>query len=210
MRTPTILGVLLAGGIALAGCTPSEGPSEQPSAPGTPPPPSAIMPASKAGPKADVSPQEVDREFARELISHHEVAKQLIDLAKRGAEEEGFKEYAEQVEKAEQPVAEQARTWLTQHEGEPGVRAAVQPSVGTSTWMPPANPTAVQALGEARGKSFEATFADSMYDHSDRMVEMGHAELGHGGDPQLKALAQHIADTYKPLRDEAEEIRKKV
>lgn len=210
MRTPTILGVLLAGGIALAGCTPSEGPSEQPSSPGTPPPPSAIMPASQSGPKADVSPQEIDREFARELVSHHQVAKQLVDLAKRGTEEEEFKEYAEQVEKTEEPIAEQARTWLVQHEGEPGVRAALQPSVGTSTWMPPANPAAVQALGEARGKTFEATFADSLYDHSNQMVEMAGAQLGHGGDPQLKALAQQIDTTYKPLRAQAEEIRKKV
>lgn len=210
MRTPTVLGVLLAGGIALAGCTPSEGPSEQPPGPGTPPPPSSIMPASQGGPKPSASPQEVDREFAHQLLSHHEVATQLVDLAKRGTEEEEFKEYAEQVEKTEKPLVEPARSWLVQREGPSGVEAALQPSVGTGVWMPPANPTAVQSLGQARGKTFEAVFADSMYDHGHQMVEMAHAEIGHGGDPQLKALAQRIADTYRPLRDKAEELRKTV
>lgn len=207
MRTPTILGVLLAGGIALAGCTPSQGPSDQPPAPGTPPPQSAILPASNGGPKPDESPQAVDREFATQLISHHEVASQLFDLDKHGAQVEGFKEYGEQVEKTEQPLVDQARGWLGQHAGEEAVKAAVEPAVGTTTWMPPANTKMVTALSEARGKTFEATFADSMYEHSDQMVEMAHAELGHGSDPQLKALAQQIADKYQPLREQAEELR---
>ena len=212
MRTPTVLGVLLAGGIALAGCTPSQGPSDQPPAPGTPPPQSAIAPAAEGGPKApnQVDPKSVDREFAQQLLSHHQVATQLIDLAKSGSHEDEVKEFAEQVEKAEGPVVDQAGGWLRAQQGQEAVRNAADPAVGTTTWMPPANPKAVPQLQETSGEEFEKAFADAMYDHLDKVTEMGRAELAHGTDPQMRALAQQVVDSREQLRDKAEELGRSV
>ncbi len=49
MRKSTIIGVLLACGLAVAGCTPSERPSNQPPAPGTPPPTTGVHQAPAQG-----------------------------------------------------------------------------------------------------------------------------------------------------------------
>lgn len=212
MRTPTILGVLLAGGIALAGCSPSEVPSDQPATPGTPPPQSAIVPAGQDGPKApnQVDPKSVDHEFAQQLLSHDQVANELTGLAKRGSEDEEIKRFADKVDHAQQPVVNQAKSWVTANLGPNAVQAASEPAVGTNTWMPPSNPNAVTALEKARGEAFEKTFTDSTYEHLDQMVQMGEAELAHGTDPQMRSLAQRVVDTNKPLREQVEELGKSV
>lgn len=63
----TIIGAVLVGGLALAGCTPSEKPSEMPASPGTPPPGAPVHTDAKPetgspGESTDTDPPEPGQE----------------------------------------------------------------------------------------------------------------------------------------------------
>ncbi|MCC5698448.1 DUF305 domain-containing protein, partial [Klebsiella pneumoniae] len=101
MRKSTIIGAVLAGGLALAGCTPSEEPSDQPPAPGTPPPATA-QPQREQGQAQDGQHTSTDVEFANQLLSNNEQLLQLADLANRNAESPQLKSLASQLQQKTQ------------------------------------------------------------------------------------------------------------
>lgn len=88
MRKSTIIGAVLIGGIALAGCSPAEYTSEQPPGPGTPP---ANAPQRVADPaKAETEAHGP----AAKLLLNREQLNQLAELAEANAQSPQIKQLA--------------------------------------------------------------------------------------------------------------------
>ncbi len=119
MRKSTIIGAVLVGGIALAGCTPAEYDSNQPPAPGTPPADAPKMAGhASTGEHGASGP-------AAELLSNRQQVLALAELGVTKASSPQAKEVAAELQKS---AAEQI-TELGQHAGGAGQTASADASL---------------------------------------------------------------------------------
>lgn len=212
MRTSTITGALLISGLALAGCSPAERASEQPPAPGTPPPAAEIQPAQAGGPEApsEVPPTNTDHEFAQQLLSYDKQAKELTDVTKRSSTEEGTRQLAERWEKAQEPLKNRVEGWLKANPEQGSGSAPEDQNVGEMTRMPPVEQGAVAHLQETNGEEFEHLLAVNMAEHLDHTVEMARTELEDGSSQPMRDLAEHLIQTREPFLKQAKELEKQL
>ncbi|TDC89979.1 DUF305 domain-containing protein [Saccharopolyspora aridisoli] len=114
MRKSTIIGAVLVGGIALAGCTPAEYDSDQPPAPGTPPADAPKMAGQASTGEHGASGP------AAQLLSNRQQVLALAELAVTKATSPQAKEVAAELK---QSATEQV-TELQQHGGGTGQPAS--------------------------------------------------------------------------------------
>lgn len=103
MRKSAIIGAVLLGGIALAGCSPAEYTSEQPPAPGTPPPNAPKRVADPAKSETEASG------LAAKLLTNREQLKQLAELAGRNSQNPQLKQLAADLNGALEPQVAELR-----------------------------------------------------------------------------------------------------
>ncbi|MBQ0926823.1 DUF305 domain-containing protein [Saccharopolyspora endophytica] len=119
MRKSTIIGAVLVGGIALAGCTPAEYDSDQPPAPGTPPADAPKMAGQASTGEHGASGP------AAQLLSNRQQVLALAELGVTKASSPQAKEVAAELQKS---AAEQI-TELGQHAGGAGQTASADASL---------------------------------------------------------------------------------
>ncbi|MDR7302963.1 DUF305 domain-containing protein [Haloactinomyces albus] len=196
MRKSTIIGALAAAGIALAGCSPSEDPSPMPPAPGTPPPPSAIAPAESPQDGDETRNLNTDIQFAQEMLALREVDLQLLEVAISNAGRERITELAHQFERTHGPQIEEIRNWLRDH-GQSGVSPhdvgpgedAQVPNVGFTEQL--------RKLEEAQQGQFGPLWIKSMLAHEQDVLDAAMVEINKGNAPQLRSVAEKIADSRR-------------
>ncbi|WP_019853365.1 DUF305 domain-containing protein [Actinopolyspora mortivallis] len=201
VRTSTIIGVLGAAVLALTGCSPNyEEASEQSPAPGTPPPPSAIVPA-KGEEKAEAN---IDLEFARQMKAYHRAEEQLVEIALNNSAQQRVTEFAEQLEQHGQYL-ERIDEWLAERQ-EGGADSGEQ-----HTWMPETDVAGeITELEEAPRGEFATLWVKAMIDHHDAVLEMTDTEIERGSDQQLRSIARQIRDSRQQELDELKQLREQL
>ncbi|MBA8823079.1 uncharacterized protein (DUF305 family) [Saccharopolyspora lacisalsi] len=202
MRTSLITGILTAAGLALTGCSYSDVPSSQPPVPGTPPPPSAIAPATNTG---EAKKDTVDIRFAEQVIAHHEVGKQLVEVAETNTDNEDVLGLVERI-RQHPPTIEHVKQWLATKNISPEA-APEEVGTGEGLYMPSVGNTEMSQLREAQQGQFIPLWIKSMLTHEHQMMQIAHTELAGGSDPQMREAARQIQtqrekeiDTLKSLQ----------
>ena len=205
MRRTMIIGALLAGGLALAGCTPTtEAPSPNPPAPGTPPP---VEPAAQGeGHGAGDAHSSTDQEFAQQMLTHHEQALELVGLAEATSQNPQVRALATRIAQTQGPEIVQLKSWLAAKSGhESGSAPEDVPHHGGMTGM--VKPQEMEALRLASGPEFDRQWVQAMIQHHEGAVEMAQAQLSEGSDPELQGFAEKVVATQQAEIQELKSIQ---
>lgn len=190
MRKSTIIGVLGAGILALTGCSPDIQASDQPPAPGTPPPPSAIAPAENHHNGDETAQVNTDMQFAEQMISFARAESELVEIALNNADNEQVVSVAESIEQRDRGT-ERIQQWLTAH-GNPNVTPGDE-GTGQDSQFPNVEVSSeIPRLREAQQSEFARLWVDSMLDHLEGMREVVNVEINKGTDQELKSIAEQV------------------
>lgn len=213
MRRSTIIGVVLAGGLALAGCTPSEEPSDQPPAPATPSPAAqqqaanyqpdqqnaeggAREGAASEGASAEYS--STDREFAEELLGNREQLLELADTAGRNAGANAIRTAGHDLRGTVQPQADQLTGWLTSIEGQ---ESASDPQDQVPSGEPGGrlDDARFQELTSLTGAQFDEGFRQAVTELADRAERLGALQLDEGSSEEMRGLAEQVVAEHEQV-----------
>ncbi|MFD2792474.1 DUF305 domain-containing protein [Promicromonospora vindobonensis] len=183
--------VVLAGALALTGCSGSEEPTPQDT---------STVAGAEAGDAA--AHNDADVMFAQMMIPHHEQAITMADvvLAKDGTSPE-VTELAAEVKAAQAPEIEQLGQWLdawgadrsAEHSGHAGMSGMMTEED-------------LQALDEASAPESDRLFLEQMIAHHRGAVEMAQTEIESGADPSAVELAQSVVETQAAEIDAMEAL----
>lgn len=182
ISTAAAAALLLAGGIALAGCAPTALGGSMPGMDHS----ASDAPASESS-ASDANA--ADAMFATMMIVHHEQAVEMSDLV---LGEEGVDprviDLAERIKAAQSPEIEQLRGWLDDW----GVSAESGGQMDHGDGMMTADDLA--ALEDATGADASRLFLEQMIVHHEGAIDMAESQLADGQNPDAVALAQSIVD----------------
>ncbi|WP_454858483.1 DUF305 domain-containing protein [Promicromonospora soli] len=181
MKRTLMSAVVLAGALALAGCSGSEEPMEHDM---------STMAGSESG--DDAAHNEADMTFAQMMIPHHEQAVEMADvvLAKDGTNPE-VTALATEIKAAQAPEIEQLGGWLDtwgaprtmEGDGHDGMMSGMMSQED------------MQALDAATPPESDRLFLEQMIAHHEGAVEMAQTEVDSGSDAAAVEMAQTIIDT---------------
>jgi uncharacterized protein (DUF305 family) len=158
---------------------------------------------SSTGDAADVA-------FAQLMIPHHQQAIEMADLALKYAKSPQVKELATQIKGAQDPEVEMMSQWL-QDWGAPMTMPSSDGDMGDMDMggMGPAGMMSeeeIQALGEARGATFDQMWLQMMIAHHQGAVAMAQQVLETTNDPQVTALAQDVVQAQQAEIDAMQQL----
>lgn len=182
MRRSTIIGAVLAGGLALAGCSPSYEDSDVPPAPGTPPP-NAGPAANEPGEPTD---QESDFEFTQQLTASQQWTVELAQVAEQQGEDPALTGLATQIQ-------QQARSTLDEVPGEAS-EAPEDPATEATESLP--DQTDIDQLAELSGAEFEQRWTSMMTNLQQFTLQLADNQVDQSkesGEDQLLPLAERIS-----------------
>jgi uncharacterized protein (DUF305 family) len=183
MKKRTLVSVVvLAGALALAGCSGSAEPTS---------PDTSAVTESGSGAEEATAHNDADVMFAQMMIPHHEQAVEMADavLAKDGTSPE-VAELATEVKAAQAPEIEQLDQWLdtwgaertSEHTGHAGMSGMMSEED-------------MQALEAATAPESDRLFLEQMIAHHRGAVEMAQEEVEAGSDANAVTMAQTIVET---------------
>ncbi|MFD2794498.1 DUF305 domain-containing protein [Promicromonospora vindobonensis] len=181
MKRTLMSAVVLAGALALAGCSGSQEPADHDM---------STMAGSESGDGA--AHNEADMMFAQMMIPHHEQAVEMADvvLAKNGTNPE-IAALATQIKAAQAPEIEQLGQWLDSW----GAERTAQEHDGHDAMSGMMTEEDMQALEAATPPESDQLFLEQMIAHHEGAVEMAQTEIEDGSDPAAVEMAQTIVDT---------------
>jgi uncharacterized protein (DUF305 family) len=194
VRRSTIIGAVLAGGLALAGCTPSEEPSDQPPAPGTPPPAAAQQHAGQHAEQGHGSTGEhtaTDREFAQQLLANRQQVLELTELAGSKAQSAEVKALATELQQATQPQVERLNAFLNSAAGQQSGSAPEDEGddaddAGLQT------PQQLQQLRQLTGAQFDQTWKQAVLKLEQGAGQLARTEQEEGSAQEMRKLAEEL------------------
>ncbi|MBB5153270.1 DUF305 domain-containing protein [Saccharopolyspora phatthalungensis] len=198
MRRSTIIGAVLAGGLALAGCTPSEEPSDQPPAPGTPPPATAQQHAEQ-GHGSNGEHTTTDREFAQQLLANRQQVLELAALASRNAQSADVKALATELEQSAQPQVSRLNAFLNSAAGQQSGSAPEDDAPGADD-AGLQTPQQVQRLSQLSGAQFEQQWKLAVQSLQQGGVQLARTEQEEGSSREMRKLAEEfVAEAQQTL-----------
>lgn len=201
VRRSTIIGAVLAGGLALAGCTPNEGPSDQPPAPGTPPPATAQQNAGADAQGSDGDHTATDREFAQQLLNNHQQVLQLASMASQNAEKPNVKALAAQLQQQAKSQLDAVTSWLGSAAGRQS-GSAPEDDADQTDGRGLQTQQQLQQLSQLRGAAFDAQWRQAMVSLQQNAVQLAQTELEEGSAKQLRDLAEQVvSEQQQALND---------
>lgn len=173
MKRTVMSVIVLAGALALAGCS-----GEEPAQDTT----------TVAGEHAEHN--DADVMFAQMMIPHHEQALEMAGLADGRAQDAEVKKIVAAIEKAQDPEIRKMKSWLKAW----GRPEAMEGGSGHSMsgMMSDAE---MKELAAAKGKDFDRRFAELMIAHHEGAVSMAKTEQQGGADPEAKKVADDVVRT---------------
>jgi uncharacterized protein (DUF305 family) len=182
MKRTLLSAVVLAGALALAGCSGSEEPTPQDTS-------TVTDPGSGSGEAG--THNDADVMFAQMMIPHHEQAVEMADavLAKDGTNPQ-VTELATEIKAAQAPEIEQLDQWLdtwgaertSEHAGHAGMSGMMSEED-------------LQALDAATPPESDRLFLEQMIAHHRGALEMAQEEVEEGSDASAVEMAQTIVET---------------
>jgi uncharacterized protein (DUF305 family) len=195
MRRVTVASLLAVG--VLAGCAGEPAPPVVlPGAPGDEPQVVASVPADPS------RPVEVEADYLRAMIVHHEQAVEMTALAPERAANSKVRALSDRIGAAQGPEIGAMRGWLAthgldEHAGHGAHDHAAMPGMAT--------PEQMAQLAASRGADFDRLFLQLMIAHHEGAVTMATDLLARGRDEQVHAMAQDVLATQ---RDEIDTMRR--
>lgn len=180
MKRTLVSVVVLAGALALAGCSGSEEPTPQ-----------DTSTVADSGASPATAHNDADVMFAQMMIPHHEQALEMADvvLAKEGTSPE-VTELATEVKAEQASEIEQLGEWLdawgaertSEHSGHAGMSGMMSEED-------------LQALDAATAPESDRLFLEQMIAHHRGAVEMAEEEVEKGSDANAVTMARTVVET---------------
>ncbi|TDD54350.1 DUF305 domain-containing protein [Saccharopolyspora elongata] len=190
MRRSTIIGAVLAGGLALAGCTPSEEPSDQPPGPGTPPPATAQQHAGQGHAPAGEHTA-TDREFAQQLLANRQQVLNLAELAGTSAQSAEVKTLAAEFKQAAQPQVDQLTAFLNSATGQQS-GSSPEDEAGDSADAGLQTDQQLQQISKLSGAQFDQQWKQAMLSLQQGAGNLARTEQEEGSAQQMRKLAEEL------------------
>jgi uncharacterized protein (DUF305 family) len=146
----------------------------------------AVLSACGGSP-AEVTHNEADIAFAQRMIPHHTQAVEMADLVAGRTSAPAVVAIAERVKAAQAPEIATMTGWLTAWGAAPDEHA----DHGMPGMMADADMAALRA---ATGEDFDQRWLAMMIVHHQGAIEMAEEQLAEGRDPDVKRLAQRVAE----------------
>lgn len=170
----------LAAPVALAACGSDDGAGGS----------TATAPAGGATTSAQTAPTGVDRAFAAQMVPHHEGAVEMAEIARERGSSAFVRGLAGDVirtQRAEIATLERAERRLAAAGVAEGDLGLTDSEMGMDH--------DVAMLRDA--DDVDRAFLEMMLPHHEGAIAMAEVELARGGDPELRRLAQRIADAQQ-------------
>lgn len=167
--------------------------------------------ATRSAPAADAGqPNDADIAFATGMISHHQQAVTMADLAAERATDPRVKDVAARVRSAQAPEIETMSGWLTGW-GKRVPRAGEGHDMSDHAHGPDGQELGgmlsdqdLYDLVKAVGPAFDRRWIDLMTRHHEGAVAMARTEMDTGASPAARALAEQVV---KSQSAEIEEMK---
>ncbi len=180
MRRSTIIGAVLAGGLALAGCSPSEEASDMPPAPGTPPAhaPERAQNAGEGGEGEQASGQQ----FQQQLVASQ---RRVLGLAEIGQQSQN-----QQISELASRLGQQAQSRL---DSLPQELRDVEDAVLEDTEGLPTGEE-IEQLSTLSGDQFREQWTSTTLELEQFVLQLAGNEASQGEQPaEIQQLAQQVA-----------------
>lgn len=145
-----------------------------------------------------------DVAFATAMISHHEQAVEMADIALERGQDPQVKELAEQIKGAQQPEIDQLTEWLTGWD-EPVPTDYIEGHGGHDmSGMMSAED--MEMLQQTSGAEFDTMWLEMMIEHHKGAVEMAQTEQSDGVYPAAIEMAEQIISSQEVEIDQMEQM----
>ncbi|WP_461142717.1 DUF305 domain-containing protein [Salinifilum aidingensis] len=183
MRRSTIIGAVLAGGLALAGCSPSEEPSEMPPAPGTPPPHAQESAQGAGNAEGGEGEQASGREFQQQLVASQQ---RVVELAEIGRQSQD-----QQISELADRLGQQAQSRLDALPQE--VRSNVEDAVLEETEGLPTS-AELDELSSLSGEQFRERWTSTTLELEQFVLQLADNAVSRGQQPpEVQQLAEQVS-----------------
>ncbi|WP_100501206.1 DUF305 domain-containing protein [Geodermatophilus chilensis] len=201
-RSTVLTGALLAGALALAGCSGDGGHEGMSGMSG-----SSSASASAGASDAAAQFNDADVTFAQGMLPHHQQAVEMSQLAADRAADPRVEDLAARIEAAQAPEIETLSGWLEAWGAEATDSSGTgHGSMGHGDMGGMMTAEDMAALAEASGASFDRLFLEQMTAHHRGAVQMAETEIAEGENPDAIAMAQTIRDTQNDEIAEMEQL----
>ena len=202
-RLTGLTGALLAGTLALAGCS---GDSGHEGMSGMSESPSADASAS-ASDDTTAQVDDADVAFAQGMLPHHQQAVEMARLAADRAADPRVQDLAARIEAAQAPEIEILSGWLDAWGAEAtGSSGTDHGSTGHGDTGGMMTTEDMAALAGASGTEFDRMFLEMMTAHHSGAVQMAQTEIAEGKNPDAIAMAEDVRATQNAEIAEMEQL----
>lgn len=150
--------------------------------------------SSPTTPAAEPDGATADLEFVRSMLVEHSRSLELARIAIARTSYLDMMEFATTIAATQAAEVEQLRSWLAAR-GRQNADPTLDPGVGRLS------ETQRQALDAVKGLQFDNVWMPIMIEQLRGSIEVAQAEIDHGRDPALVALARTIATTQQQQAD---------
>ena len=201
-RLAPLASALLAGGVALAGCSGDDGHEGM----------SGMSDGSSTSASAGSSgtaarSNDADVAFAQGMLPHHRQAVEMSQLAADRAADPRVEDLAARIEAAQAPEIETLAGWLeawgTEESGSSGMDHGSTGHGDTGGMM---STDDMAALADASGAEFDRMFLEMMVEHHTGAIQMAEAEIADGENADAITMAEDIRDTQSAEISEMQQL----
>jgi uncharacterized protein (DUF305 family) len=189
------LGFWLMAVFALVACSADPPPADNPVpviVPGGPGEPAKTIPPGQATRMPVTPPNDVDLQFIRRMIVHHQQAIEMTSLVPSRASAANVKGIASRIADSQLPEITVMNAWLKEH-GQPTVDPGDHGQHAAHEGMPGmATDTQLDELRAASGPDFDARFLRLMITHHEGAVTMAHEAQAGAADVRVQELADEV------------------
>ena len=201
-RLTGLTGALIAGTLALAGCSGDavhEGMSD-------------MTDSSSASSSAEASDgsatfNDADVVFAQGMLPHHQQAVEMARLAAGRAADPRVKDVATRIEAAQAPEIQTLNEWLDAWGAEAASSTGMEHgSAGHGDSGGMMSTGDMEDLANSSGADFDGMFVDMMLVHHRGAVQMAETEIAEGENPDAITMAETIRDTQNAEITEMQQL----
>ncbi len=202
-RLTGLTGALLAGSLALSGCSGNashEGMSGMTDS-------SSVSASASTSDDAPAQLNDADVTFAQGMLPHHQQAVEMAQLATDRAADPRVQDLATRIEAAQAPEIETLSGWLEAWGAEAsssgGTAHGGMDHGDTGGMMSDED---MAALADTSGTEFDRAFLEMMLEHHRGATAMAEAAVADGQNPDALAMAEDIRDTQNAEIAEMEQL----
>ncbi len=201
-RLTGLTGALLAGALALVGCSSDSGHEGMSGMSDT-----SSSPSASSSDDGTAQFNDADVAFAQGMLPHHQQAVEMAQLAGDRAADPRVKDLAARIEAAQAPEIEtltgRLEDWGAGATNSSGMDHGNMDHGDMGGMMSSED---MDSLANATGAEFDRMFLDMMTAHHSGAVQMAETEIADGKNPDALAMAEEIRDTQNAEISEMQQL----